>query len=79
MTEPYNSCGNGSAMRISAIVDIYDDFYELMQVTQWSAEITHNHPEGIKDAQATAAAAWMAKNNYPKKRNQRLYRINVWL
>ena len=52
---------------ISAIIDIYDDFYELMQVTQWSAEITHNHPEGIKGAQATAAAAWMAKNNYPKK------------
>lgn len=59
-SKPYNSWGNGSAMRISALPWLIDDSAELMEEAKKSAEVTHNHPEGIKGAQAVAMAIWMA-------------------
>ena len=64
---PYNSWGNGSAMRVSAVGWFFDSLEETERVAKISAEITHNHPEGIKGAQATAAAIWMARNGKSKK------------
>ena len=58
--EPYNSWGNGSAMRVSALPWLINNYHELMEEAKKSAECTHNHPEGIKGAQAIAAAIWFA-------------------
>lgn len=63
---PYGSFGNGSAMRVSACGWFFDTLEETEHVAALSAEITHNHPEGIKGAQATAAAIWMARNGKKK-------------
>ena len=63
---PYNSWGNGSAMRVSAVGWMFDTLEETEKVAKISAEITHNHPEGIKGAQATAAAIWMARKGKSK-------------
>lgn len=63
---PYNSWGNGAAMRVSAVGWFFDTLEETEMVAKISAEITHNHPEGIKGAQATAAAIWMARNGKSK-------------
>lgn len=59
--EPYNSWGNGSAMRVAAVGWAFDTLDETENVAKFTAEITHNHPEGIKGAQATAAAIYMAR------------------
>lgn len=58
--DPYNSWGNGSAMRVSAVGAIADSSDEAMALAKKSAEVTHNHPEGIKGAQATALAIHLA-------------------
>lgn len=63
---PYGSWGNGSAMRASACGWFFDTLEETEKVAGISASITHDHPEGIKGAQATAAAIWMARNGKPK-------------
>lgn len=63
---PYNSWGNGSAMRVSAVGWFFETLEETERVAKISAEITHNHAEGIKGAQATAAAIWMARNGKSK-------------
>lgn len=59
--EPYNSWGNGSAMRVSPIGYAFDNLEQVLQAAKRSAEVTHNHPEGIKGAQATAAAIFLAR------------------
>ena len=59
--EPYNSYGNGSAMRVSPIGLYANSMEEALDLAKLSAEVTHNHPEGIKGAQATAAAVFLAK------------------
>lgn len=64
---PYNSWGNGSAMRCSACGWVAKTLNEALDLAKRSAEITHNHPEGIKGAQATAAAIWMARHNATKE------------
>ena len=64
---PYGSWGNGSAMRTSAVGWFFDTLEETERVTAISAAITHNHPEGIKGAQATAAAIWMARSGKTKE------------
>lgn len=64
---PYNSFGNGSAMRVSAVGWLFDTLEETERVAEISASITHNHPEGIKGAQAIAAAIFMARNGKDKK------------
>ncbi len=60
-TEPYNSFGNGSAMRVSPIGFTANNLDSALQESKRSAEVTHNHPEGIKGAQAVAAAIFLAR------------------
>lgn len=60
-TSPYNSFGNGSAMRVSPIGFAFNSIDEVIKEAKLSAEITHNHPEGIKGAQATALAIYLAR------------------
>ena len=63
---PYGSWGNGSAMRASAVGWFFDSLEETERVAAISAAITHNHPEGIKGAQATAAAIFLARKGKTK-------------
>jgi ADP-ribosylglycohydrolase len=64
---PYNSFGNGSAMRVPAVGHAFDTLEEVLAQAARSAEATHNHPEGIKGAQATAAAVFMARRGDTKR------------
>lgn len=59
--KPYNSWGNGSAMRTSAIGWMFDSLEETERVAEIQASLTHNHPEGVKGALATSAAIFMAR------------------
>ena len=59
---PYNSYGNGSAMRVSPIGFAFDDLDTVIKEAKKSAEVTHNHPEGVKGAQAVASAIFLAKS-----------------
>lgn len=59
---PYYSCGNGSAMRVSAVGWACEDEQTVFDVAAISAAVTHNHPEGIKGAQAVAVCIFMARN-----------------
>ena len=61
---PYYSCGNGSAMRASPCGLIAASLEEALELAKISAEVTHDHPEGIKGAQATAAAVYLAKTRH---------------
>ena len=61
---PYYSCGNGSAMRASPCGLMAASLEETLELAKISAEVTHNHPEGIKGAQATAAAVYLAKTGH---------------
>lgn len=63
---PYKSWGNGSAMRVSAVGWLYDSMERTREVARWTAEVTHNHPEGIKGAEATASAIFLARNGADK-------------
>lgn len=65
--EPYNSWGNGSAMRVSPIGFAFDSIDEVLEQAKMSAEVTHNHPEGIKGAQATSLAIFFARKNKDKE------------
>ena len=65
-SEPYGSFGNGSAMRVSAAGWLYDSLERTREVARATAEVTHNHPEGIKGAEATAAAIFMARTGKSK-------------
>ena len=65
--EPYNSYGNGSAMRVSAAGWLYDSLEKTRVVAKATANVTHNHPEGIKGAEATASAIFMARNGSSKE------------
>ncbi|MCE1201841.1 MAG: ADP-ribosylglycohydrolase family protein [Bacteroidia bacterium] len=64
--QAYNSYGNGSAMRVSAAGFAASSLGEAMEIAGRSAEVTHNHPEGIKGAQATAAALFLARHGSSK-------------
>lgn len=63
---PYYSFGNGSAMRISPIGFLFNDLSEVLKNAELSASSTHNHPEGIKGALATAHAVFLSRNHIPK-------------
>ena len=65
--KPYNSFGNGSAMRVSPVGWAFNTLEETLEVAQKSAEVTHNHPEGIKGAQATAACIFLASTGNSKQ------------
>lgn len=64
---PYNSWGNGSAMRVSPIGWAFDTKEKVLLEAKKSAQITHNHPEGIKGAQATALSIFMARKGATKE------------
>lgn len=63
---PYGSFGNGSAMRISPIVEYANDEAELKKIVCESVSCTHNHQEGLKGAEVTAVCAWMAGHGAAK-------------
>ena len=65
--QPYNSFGNGSAMRVSPVGYYARTLDEALDLAKISAEVTHNHPEGIKGAQATAAAIFLARQGKSKE------------
>lgn len=65
--QPYNSWGNGSAMRVSAVAWLYDNIDAVRHAARLSAEGTHNHPEGIKGAEATASAIFLARTGSTKE------------
>ena len=65
--EPYGSWGNGSAMRVSGAGWLYDTIEETRKAARLSAEVTHNHEEGIKGAEATASAIFLGRNGGSKE------------
>ena len=66
--QPYQSYGNGSAMRVSSAAWLAKDMAESLHLAQLTAEVTHDHPEGIKGAQATAAAVFLARTDHGKEK-----------
>ena len=64
--KPYQSWGNGSAMRVSSVGWLYDDIDRVMEVAKWTAEVTHDHPEGIKGAICTAVVIFLARTGRSK-------------
>jgi ADP-ribosylglycohydrolase len=64
--QPYNSWGNGSAMRVSPVGFAFNDERTVLKEAKKSAEISHNHPEGIKGAQAVAIAVFLARTGRSK-------------
>ena len=65
-SEPYNSYGNGSAMRVSSVAWLFHDLDTVRKMAALSAEVTHNHPEGIKGAEATAAVIFLGRTGSTK-------------
>lgn len=65
--QPYGSFGNGSAMRVAAAGWLYEDLEETRHAARLTAEVTHNHPEGIKGAEATASAIYLARTGSSKE------------
>jgi len=63
---PYNSFGNGSAMRVSSVAWFYSDIGSVRHAAVLSAEVTHNHPEGIKGAESVASAIFLARTRTGK-------------
>ena len=64
---PYYSQGNGSAMRVSPVGFAFDTLEQVLEQAKKSAEVTHNHPEGIKGAQATASSIFLARRGATKE------------
>ena len=64
--KPYGSFGNGSAMRVSSVAWLYNDIEAVRSMARLSAEVSHNHPEGIKGAEATASAIFLARTGRSK-------------
>ena len=64
--QPYNSFGNGSAMRVAPVAWLFDDLDTVRRMARISADVTHNHPEGIKGAEATAAAIFLGRTGHSK-------------
>lgn len=64
--KPYGSFGNGSALRVSPAGWLYDSIERTRKVARWTAEVTHNHPEGIKGAESVASAIYLARTGASK-------------
>ena len=64
---PYGSYGNGSAMRVSSVGWLCPDIEETRRIARMTAYVTHNHPEGIKGAEATASAIFLARTGHSKE------------
>ena len=65
--DAYGSYGNGSAMRVSSVAWLYNELSDVRHAAKLSAEVTHNHPEGIKGAEATASAIFLARTGHSKQ------------
>jgi len=65
-SRPYNSWGNGSAMRVSPVGLAFDSEEAVLRQAEKSAAVSHNHPEGIKGAQATALAVFLARRGHSR-------------
>ena len=65
--QPYGSFGNGSAMRVAAAGWLYGSLEKTRHAARLTAEVTHNHPEGIKGAEATASAIYLARTGSSKE------------
>lgn len=65
--KPYGSYGNGSAMRVSAVGWLYDTIDRTREIARATAEVTHNHPEGVKGAESVACAIYMARTGSSKE------------
>jgi ADP-ribosylglycohydrolase len=65
--QPYNSWGNGAAMRVSPVGFAFTTEDEVLREAKTTADISHNHPEGIKGAQATALAVFLARTHHDKE------------
>lgn len=80
---PYHSCGNGSAMRVSPVAWVAGSLRECERLAKYSAEVTHDHPDGIAGAQATAGACWLglhgASKSEIKAYVERYYPLNFTL
>ncbi len=77
-SKPYNSWGNGSAMRVSPIGFAFSSVEDVLREASMTAKVTHNHPEAIKGAQATALAIFLSRLGKSKKdiRNEIIERFN---
>lgn len=64
--QPYYSYGNGAAMRVSPVAYVVDTLEEAQRLAKASAEVTHNHPEGIKGAQAVSSAIFLSLHGQGK-------------
>lgn len=69
--QPYNSLGNGSAMRVSSIGWMFDSIEEVEKMAEYSANPSHNHPEGIRGAKAAAGAVYLARTGHRKREIKR--------
>lgn len=78
LSEPYYSWGNGSAMRAAPVGWVSDSLAETERLAKLTAEVTHNHPEGIKGAQAVAAAIWMARSGQSKDQIRKYIEKNYY-
>ena len=65
---PYDSFGNGFAMRVSPVVLVVNSLEETLILTEICVLVSHNHPKGIRGAQAIAACIYMAKTGYSKQK-----------
>lgn len=65
--KPYNSWGNGSAMRVSPVAWVGNDLKEVERLAKISAKVTHNHPEGIKGAMSVASSIYLARTGHEKE------------
>lgn len=78
--KPYFSCGNGAAMRVSAVASVAKSVEEVKRLSECVTAVTHDHPEGILGAEATAVGTWMALNGSSKdeilKELEKYYDLN---
>ena len=76
--KPYGSYGNGAAMQVSPVGEYASSLEEALKLAKASALVSHDHPEGIKGAQAAAAAVFLARQEgWGKSEDQELYRRRV--
>ena len=76
--QPYGSYGNGSAMRVSSAGWLFDTLEETRHMARLSAGVTHDHPEGLKGAEATASAIYMARTGKSKDETKSGPDITMW-
>ncbi len=77
-TKPYNSCGNGSAMRISSVGHLFNNEEEMLKACRTITSITHNHPEGMKGAEVVATIIYSIRNKNWRKSQIKEYAIKAY-